>query len=350
MKDDEYIQSLYRKFVANQCNAEEMERVFKSLEDSDNEILFQQLIDASFETEMAGNAAIDAETSGRMKEKITVGMSAGTAAVVRRLAWRPLARIAAMLVLGLLLGATAYFMHTPQAKPPVVYAESTVPQGKKMTLLLSDGTRVWLNAESRFSYPQSFVGGTRRVFLEGEAYFEVSPDKARPFVIGSGKLTTTVLGTSFNVKAYPNDSAAEVAVLTGRVSVATDRAQYVLLPAQKAVYEVARNELRRETARNPADYTIWRDGKIHLQSMRMDDVARMLTRKYGVNVRFANPATRQCRVTAKFDNVPLKKILFAVCSAIDATYKDNGEEVLITGKGCAGHPAPKASGKNVGEG
>ncbi len=337
LKNNPPLQLLYRRFMANQCSAEEMEQVFESLHDSGNEALFRKLVDANFEKEMAGGAQTDAATTNRIRQRILVGMAARSAEKIpaQGFARQLFLRVAAISVLGLLLGAAAYFVYAPQAKPTAAYVQSIVPNGKKMTVRLADGTHVWLNAGSRFRYPKSFASATRRVFLEGEAYFEVMPDQGKPFMITSGSVTTTVLGTSFNVKAHPADSTVEVAVLTGRVSVKADSTrQTVLLPAQKAVYDLARNELRVEKARNPADYAAWREGGIILESVRMDGIARMLERKYGVTVRFANPATKNCRVTAKFGNVPLAKVLFAVCGAAGATYKTKGNRVVIKGKGC----------------
>lgn len=164
METDTHIQSLYRKFIANRCSAAEIAQVLDSLKNAGNETLFRQLMAAGFETEMEGGAEIDAAISARIREKILAGMAAGEAVVpVKRLAWQPFMKVAAGLVLGLLLGAAAYLLHVPRAEPTVAYAENLVPRGMKMTLRLAYGTQVWLNAGSRFRYPKSFAGATRRV-------------------------------------------------------------------------------------------------------------------------------------------------------------------------------------------
>lgn len=123
--------------------------------------------------------------------------------------------------------------HDPVAVPVAVsedYNQLIVPYGRRSRLTLADGSRMWVNSGSRVIYPSEFDGRTREVFLEGEAYLEVSADKSRPFIVKTASLNVTVTGTRFNVFAYPGEEKSEVALAQGRVTVSNDASRRVLDP------------------------------------------------------------------------------------------------------------------------
>ncbi|HEY5745658.1 MAG TPA: FecR domain-containing protein [Chryseolinea sp.] len=231
------------------------------------------------------------------------------------------------------------------AKEEITYTEHYVPKGKLLQLTLPDGSQVWLNSDTKFRYPEKFGSGVREVYLEGEAFFDVSKDASKPFrILSGGKLTTTVLGTSFNVKAYGNDDLNEVAVITGKVSVvhttSDNRSSEVLLqPGQKAVLIKAQDLLSKEEFSDVDHYTAWREGKLIFEDAPVDEVISSLGRYYNIEINLSSETLKGCRVTATFDPMPLEKVMYLLCFTLNAEYTHTGKKYSITGAGCnPSHP------------
>jgi transmembrane sensor len=221
----------------------------------------------------------------------------------------------------------------------ISFVKHAVPKGKVLHLSLSDGSQVWLNAETKFQYPEKFSSGDREVYLEGEAFFEVKKDPSRPFKIHSGKLTTTVLGTSFNIKSYGTDDVNEVAVITGKVSVsrtdADNRSSEVMLqPGQKAVLTKSTGNLSKELFTDMSHYTSWRNGKLIFENTPIDDVVSSLERYYNIEIILESDALQSCRVTATFDPMPLEKAMYLLSYTLSAEYSSAGNIYSIKGAGC----------------
>ena len=158
--------------------------------------------------------------------------------------------------------------------------------GGEYALVLSDGTRVWLNAETELDFPVEFLGNERVVRLAGEAYFEVRRDENRPFIVEAGGVRTRVLGTSFDVKAYANEESVSTTLVTGKVEVRAGNGEPVVLtPAMRSVWRPADGKMRVE--RVSVDKVMaWRDGLFLFDKESLVDVARVLERWYGVEFRY----------------------------------------------------------------
>ncbi len=162
--------------------------------------------------------------------------------------------------------------------------EVATPRGKDCQLTLPDGTHVWLNADSKISFPEEFTGKERKVTVLGEAYFEVVKDVERPFVVQTDYFTTTVHGTVFNLRAYSVEDAS-VALVSGSVAVKpVDGAEQFIVPGQMASVS-ADNEL---SVRNVDIYPLvqWKDGFFYFESERLVDIMMELGRWYNVNIVF----------------------------------------------------------------
>lgn len=159
----------------------------------------------------------------------------------------------------------------------------TVPRGKDYHLALSDGTEVWINAESRLSYPSRFTGNERTVKLEGEAYFKVARDAGRPFTVQTGALSTRVLGTEFNLCAYA-DAAASVTLVSGRVAVKAGGSpeEYSLSPGQELTVEPD----GKATLENVDTYarTQWKEGFFYFDHASLKEILCGLGRWYNVDI------------------------------------------------------------------
>ena len=177
----------------------------------------------------------------------------------------------------------------------------TTPRGREYLLTLSDGTRVWLNTESQLRYPVQFTGERRTGYLVGEAYFDVHPDASHPFTVISGPAEVTVLGTSFNLRAYPEED-----IVTTLVSGAVQMSEKVggqsvrLTPGEQGCLEKTNGYM---TKREVDTYlhTAWKDGRIVFRNMRLEDLFTTLARWYDLEVFYLNPEVKDIRFTGDMD-------------------------------------------------
>jgi len=166
--------------------------------------------------------------------------------------------------------------------------EIIIPFGKKSKLILEDGTTVWLNAGSRFAFPQKFNEKKREVFLDGEAYFEVAKNVQKPFLISTGDIKIEVLGTKFNVSAYSSDNQSETVLLEGSVNIWDNtklfKDKISMIPNQKATYSKTAKEIVLEEEVDPGIYAAWTDGWYQFKNESLEKVFLKLEKYY--NIRF----------------------------------------------------------------
>ena len=200
---------------------------------------------------------------------------------IRKL-WRLYSRVAAILLLPVLLFAL-YYLNPNNKIPNSTWVEVHSPYGARIQFSLPDGTIGWLNGGSVIKYPAQF-GSSRNVSLSGEAYFDVARNPNSPFVIDANKIKVKVLGTAFDVISYKNDSIAEVVVARGKVEVAAKgrKLKEILLPSDRLALNTVRNTYSRSTV-NVQDYVSWKSGKLTFMNDRLDEVIRKLSRFYNVD-------------------------------------------------------------------
>lgn len=170
-----------------------------------------------------------------------------------------------------------------------LYHTIEVPRGGEFHLTLSDGSRVWLNAESKLTYPLIFGKSERKVRLEGEAYFEVEPGKGR-FVVEAGSMDVRVLGTAFNVNAYEDEATVRATLVHGKVEVVVkeDASCRVLMPGEQAMLNRATGQLEVEKV-NTSLYIQWMKGQFVFRDAPLSDIMRTLARWYQMDYEFTDP-------------------------------------------------------------
>lgn len=168
-----------------------------------------------------------------------------------------------------------------ETKEPMIQTV-LVPAGKTGRLLLTDGTKVWLNAGSKLTYDVNFIGGVRKVDLEGEAYFEVAKNKEKPFVVASDDQRIRVLGTHFNVKAY-RENRTTTTLMEGSVEVATNTRAYTLKPGQSSMVTWGGADIKVGPAKMDK-VNAWRNNEFAFYDATLDQIGRELSRWYGVDV------------------------------------------------------------------
>lgn len=170
-------------------------------------------------------------------------------------------------------------------KVPREFHTLSVPRAGEYMMVLSDGSRVWLNAKSELKFPVKFDTDKREVFLTGEAYFEVVKDLEYPFIVSTPRTKTTVLGTSFNVMAYQNEAHTEITLESRAVAVSAGTRQRRIIPGQQVAVSSESFEMRQV---NIAFYTSWKEGLFDFDNMTLDELCVKLGRWYDVEFFFVN--------------------------------------------------------------
>lgn len=173
----------------------------------------------------------------------------------------------------------------------VEYHTLKIPRGGEYVLVLADGSAVYLNAESELTYPVSFSGGERRVFLKGEAYFEVQKDVDRPFVVEVDSLKIRVLGTEFGIRAYADERCIRTTLKKGKVSVENSGYGVVLEPDMQAAFnkKTTRLDVRKV---NVDLYLAWKDGRLVFDNCSLEDILKDLGKWYDFDVRYEREEAR----------------------------------------------------------
>lgn len=173
-----------------------------------------------------------------------------------------------------------------------VYNELATPAQCDFSFVLADGTRVWLNAKSSLRYPVAFTGKERVVYAEGEVYLEVAPDKERPFVVVLNDMKVEVLGTSFNVNAYKDQNYVEVTLVEGRVVAKLPEGVYDMVPNKQLYWEKENQSVTLKDV-DVNDYIAWKDGRYVFKAKKLEHVARVLERWYGINIVFTSQQAKE---------------------------------------------------------
>lgn len=182
-----------------------------------------------------------------------------------------------------------------------IFNELLIGKGEEYQLVLSDGTRVWLNSESRLKFPVQFANNRREVILEGEAFFEVTKNPNAPFIVKTGPMDIEVLGTSFNVSAYKDEASIQTTLVEGKVKVSSNIGQsfeQILKPNEQAVFSKSNNQFEVIEV-NAALYASWREGIFVFDEENLDDILRKLSRWYDINVFFQSEEVRAYQFSGK---------------------------------------------------
>ena len=165
----------------------------------------------------------------------------------------------------------------------VAYNTLTTPKGRQFTITLPDGTRVWLNAASSLKFPTSFTGPERLVNITGEAFFEVAKDQQTPFIVQAPELSIRVLGTTFNINAYPNETGITTTLLEGRVQITKGTVTKNLQPGQQLISS-GTNELVVHDDVNIDQVIAWKNGFFNFEGVGIQNLMRQLERWYNIEV------------------------------------------------------------------
>jgi len=223
-------------------------------------------------------------------------------------------RVAAVFFLPLMAVSFLYLLSVRDARhqPEMSVQELISPVGVRSQITLPDGTHVWLNGESTIRYSVPFNNNTRKVALEGEAFFKVTKNPEVPFIVSSTHATVSVLGTTFNYKAYPGERT-EVVLAEGKVRLNTNnktakQAGFMLSPGEHAV--INENTGQVKIAKENIDkYIAWHSGRLVFDDSPLPEVVKKLERWYGIDVFVRDPQLLSSHITTTFENESLYEVL-----------------------------------------
>jgi ferric-dicitrate binding protein FerR (iron transport regulator) len=342
------LQELFSRYLQRRCTAAEVEELTGLLQQADAEEVLTEPMRALWEElrvsrtehsvdwdkmyERISRTEEDLYTLNRRRQKsFHIGRRAG--------GW-----VAAAAVL-LVLATTAYWAlsrrRTDERKEVAVAPVAANPgmavpaAARRRVIHLPDGSMVILNKNSQLDYPAAFAGKTREVRLSGEAYFDITHMNGRPFLVRTGKVTTRVLGTAFNIKAYPADADIEVTVTHGKVQVLKENTSMGLLTDDQQIRFDKGTEgfVRKKIDIRPV--VAWKPEEIRYDDITMQEAARQIEERFKVAVVFNNPVLKDCRVTATFyEDDGLDEIMTVICVVSQSHFTIQDHRITIDGRGC----------------
>lgn len=225
--------------------------------------------------------------------------------------------------------ALVYRASTKVAKSVLHAVE--VPVGGEFDLMLSDGTRVWLNSDTKFRFPTRFSGETREVYVEGEAYFVVSKNAECPFIVHTGGTQVKVLGTEFNLSAYPGERVVTT-LAKGKVEVGDGTNKVNLQPGEQAICNASVNNIEVRTV-DVSLYSSWLKGVFEFENLSLREIAKQLSRWYGVVFEFDDAGSGERRFTGGIKKyIPLYQSLDILEKTTDVMFKIKDNVVLVQSK------------------
>jgi ferric-dicitrate binding protein FerR (iron transport regulator) len=242
------------------------------------------------------------------KEKIWDKVKKGTASTRKHFV-RSFMKYAAVFAFALAIGL---FLKPPVPTEEVRYAEISVPYGQMSQIMLSDSTMIWLNSGTTLKYPDSFSKTQRDVFLEGEAYFEVTHKQNKPFYVHLDDMQVEVVGTSFNVSAYKEDTCSFVTLVEGKVIINNSSGKQITRLTEGQMISKAKNNSGYEIKNNvkTSFYDSWKNGTMLFENQTLEQITSKLERWYNVEIVYTDPSVKDYRFTGTIlKNKPITQIM-----------------------------------------
>jgi transmembrane sensor len=315
---EERLKYLFRQYLNNSCTKKEFDEFFSYVRDAAHDDTMRDLIKKVYdESGHSLNTYVD-ETGKlvltqpparpkRPRKKLYVGIAACVLAALVFLVW-------------------------PGDKPVQQQAltKKATQRSEYKYLLLPDSTQVWLNAASTLEYPPLFNGARREVYLTGEAYFDVKHADQLPFIIHTGKVSTTVLGTAFNIKAYPGREHIVVSVNRGKVRVQYDNKEVAMLIQGQQVKVSNLRAQRVEKKSLNTDAAAWQQGHLYFDDETMEDIVAELQQVYDVRIQLKKEGIRNERINTTIKReLGIGEALDVLCRITESRLSQNNGTYII---------------------
>ena len=242
-------------------------------------------------------------------------------------------RIAAAVIL--ILGFTFIFYQYKKLTPDHLNLQTMVQTDdtNQKIIDLPDGTTVWLNKNSELLYPEEFSGEKRTIYLKGEAFFEVTSNEKKPFIVHSGISKTTVLGTSFNLRAYSKEDEVKLTVVTGKVAFTlADGMEGVIVTSGNMAVLINKSKSIVQGKNTDLNFLSWKTRLLIFNDCPMQDLIKTLERHYGTSITVKNPETLSCRFTGDFQDTNLENTIKIITRATGTSYEISEGQYIIQGE------------------
>lgn len=244
--------------------------------------------------------------------------------------WQPIIyKVAATILLPVCLGLATYFgvehMNKVSQDPFMV----AVDYGQKANLTLPDGTKVWLNSATHLSYDAEYNKSDRKIYLDGEAYFEVAKNKDKRFIVCCNDLEIEALGTTFDVKGYCDDHSVTTLLAEGSVKVSNKTDVTLLKPGEKVEYHKNKQTFTKSPISDMREIDFWRNNMLIFNSSSLAEIATTLERMYGVKVVFDSEKLKNVLFSGTIRNSSLHNVFYIISLTYPLTYELEGDTVRI---------------------
>jgi ferric-dicitrate binding protein FerR (iron transport regulator) len=334
MKEDE-LEALLQKYYKGETTLPEEKLLKTYVSQNDSSPHFKSEQQWFKELQQEKQAETSKDFDQRLEEKLEqIAFMNKTQAKQRPLFALPYC-MAALLAIALGLSFVIYFAFSGKQSQ---WVEIATAKKETKQVSLPDGSKIWLNGASTIRYHgQLQAADHREVWLEGEAYFEVAHKPQQPFIIHSGAAITQVLGTSFNVRGYPDESTVEVAVISGKVSFAAQANEsagtVVLQPGHGAVFNKKSIKIQKNERNNP-NLLAWKTHQLIFKDAPLYEVIATIERYFAIAIELKNPGLANCRFKGSFKEATLEEVLEVIQLSMNISAQQKDGKYTFSGKGC----------------
>lgn len=321
---------LLNRFYRGETSAEEETMLHRAFENGE---ISEKDLEGYYKDQWnaAGNT-MDSVQQEHIYDKVTSAIEnkEGKAGKPHRIFTRILA-YAACLAIGV-LGTWSTMERTQKQELSKLYSVIT-EKGQKTTVVLPDGTTVWLNSGSRLSYDMSYDHKDRNVTLEGEGYFEVADDQERPFTVHLENYSVTALGTSFNISAYDEDNRITTTLVEGKVRVRSSGIDTQLTENQSITYDKERKEYVKENDVQSYVSGLWRNNELAVSpGTTLKELTVILERNYNIQFEFQDESIKKYKFEGVIKNSQLTNVLELISLSAPVAYSIRGNKVILDKK------------------
>lgn len=338
-------QDILKKFFRNECSEKEIEQLSHWMNDENEQAEIVYLMDEMWQKAKRLSENIDIDSKklfnqiqqeiDRLENKPEHRQSHIRHYLLNdKNVFRKMAKIAAVFLLPALLLTAGYYLVNHHSQNKIAFNTVIVPNGQKKVITLSDGTRVWVNSGSTFRYPQTFKGKNREVQLTGEAFFDVTHNQKHPFIVSTNEVNIKVLGTAFNVSAYPDGHSITTTLVRGRVVAYRKSAsetlgnRVFLFPGQEAKYSSAEHRFTVSTV-NTRNTGSWKSGNLMFNNTPLTEVVKKLNRWYNVNIQIQDTTIEMYLYSVSFKNKPLETVEEILSEITPIKFVKSGSQFLV---------------------
>nr|WP_068888152.1 FecR family protein [Pedobacter panaciterrae] len=327
MKEKQQLEDLYNLYVNNKCNSDELEAFFKLLDSASDDHEIKMLMSSTWDdTHTLPDTDLIPDFIPFETKQFKLNTAGKTVLRIRTL----ISVAAALLIIG---GVYFFKSDIINAINPIHQQEIFSSTGERKQLLLADGTKVWLSPNSKLNYPDKFKGHERSVSLDGEAFFEVMHDASHPFIIKTGTVSTTVLGTSFNISAYPKHNTINVTLVTGKVAVAlqasNNNQSEIILPNQQIIVDKTNEKLTKVNFPGAASFLNRRLGLFEYKGAALQEVIADIELQYDIKIQLETDLADKAFYGNLNMNDNVDQTLSKLSLVMETTWKRNGGQYVI---------------------